>query len=154
MTPKGIVVRVISDDFSADTCKPHPWGEYPDSDNPPIVQLADVLPVVHDNDERGLMHDKFTIVDGLYLCTGSFNYTHGADVYNRENIVVTSDYRAVSAFMKNFEEMWHAYEGNRYNVKFEGGKHIHEWSTGETLLPSEYKEMHGLETRAMAKHID
>lgn len=56
--------------------------------------------------QRGIMHDKFMIVDGERLETGSFNYTNHASQANQENQVYLSTPRIVTGFKDRFEKMW------------------------------------------------
>ncbi len=53
-----------------------------------------------------LMHDKFMVIDGSVVLTGSFNYTWSGDRKNDENLVVIVDGRVASAFESEFDEMW------------------------------------------------
>ena len=39
----------------------------------------------------GLMHNKFCVVDGEIVLTGSFNWTHTAATESYENEIVTND---------------------------------------------------------------
>jgi HKD family nuclease len=71
---QGVKVRVVTD------------GEYglnaPDST---VDQLQSAgIPVVSDGTRSGYMHDKFYVIDGLYVWTGSTNATHN-DIYNNNN---------------------------------------------------------------------
>jgi len=50
-----------------------------------------------------LLHDKFVIVDGRWVVTGSFNWTEGAERRNREN-VVTLDCPALAKAFEHFGE--------------------------------------------------
>lgn len=52
------------------------------------------------------MHNKFAIVDGSFLETGSFNYSKNASRSNDENQVYIYDSKIVSEFQKEFEELW------------------------------------------------
>ncbi len=54
----------------------------------------------------GLQHNKFLIVDGKYVLTGSFNWTRAASKRNDENLVVLDD--AALRFQKEFERLWMA----------------------------------------------
>ncbi len=56
--------------------------------------------------QRGIMHDKFTIVDGAMIETGSFNYTNHASVANQENQVYLANPLIVARFKTRFERMW------------------------------------------------
>jgi len=71
---RGVKVRVVTD------------GEYglnsPDST---VDQLQSAgIPVVSDGTRGGYMHDKFFVIDSLYVWTGSTNATHN-DIYNNNN---------------------------------------------------------------------
>jgi phosphatidylserine/phosphatidylglycerophosphate/cardiolipin synthase-like enzyme len=52
------------------------------------------------------MHHKFAVFDGLYLVTGSYNWTRSAATHNEENIVVSSDPRLVADFKRTFDSLW------------------------------------------------
>lgn len=56
--------------------------------------------------QRGIMHDKFTLVDGSRVETGSFNYTQGATFKNQENQIYLSDKGIVETYKQRFEKMW------------------------------------------------
>lgn len=50
-----------------------------------------------------IMHNKFMVVDGVTVQTGSFNYTNAASDKNAENVIVVRD---SSALAKNYESEW------------------------------------------------
>ena len=52
------------------------------------------------------MHDKYSIVDGHLVETGSFNYTERAQNVNRENVQIHDDANLASQYSANFEEIW------------------------------------------------
>jgi phosphatidylserine/phosphatidylglycerophosphate/cardiolipin synthase-like enzyme len=56
--------------------------------------------------QRGIMHDKFTIVDGKMIETGSFNYTNHATQANQENQVYLASKSVVSRYQERFEHIW------------------------------------------------
>ncbi len=56
--------------------------------------------------QRGVMHHKFTVVDGKRLETGSFNYTNHAYRANQENQLYLDDPRMVESYVKAFEKAW------------------------------------------------
>ena len=56
--------------------------------------------------QRGIMHDKFTLVDGSRLETGSFNYTNHASRANQENQIYLDDPGVVDQYRKRFEMIW------------------------------------------------
>ncbi len=53
-----------------------------------------------------LMHNKFMVIDGKVVLTGSFNYTWSGDRKNDENLVVIVDKDIASSFEAEFNEMW------------------------------------------------
>ncbi|MEM1520630.1 MAG: phospholipase D family protein [Candidatus Korarchaeum sp.] len=59
--------------------------------------------VILDKNEY-LMHNKFAVVDGKVVATGSFNYTVAADRRNDENLVMIYD----AGVAGKFERMWRA----------------------------------------------
>jgi cardiolipin hydrolase len=59
------------------------------------------------------MHDKFCIVDGWKLCSGSFNWTQQAEKYNNENCVVFNDEPLAKRFSAEFEKLWVAFATSR-----------------------------------------
>jgi phosphatidylserine/phosphatidylglycerophosphate/cardiolipin synthase-like enzyme len=54
--------------------------------------------------EGGILHDKFLVIDGTFVLTGSFNWTANATQKNDENFVVLDD--QASKFEKEFERLW------------------------------------------------
>lgn len=56
--------------------------------------------------QKGIMHNKFVIVDGKMLETGSFNYTNGAAFKNNENQVYLATPAIVERYRKRFEKIW------------------------------------------------
>jgi phosphatidylserine/phosphatidylglycerophosphate/cardiolipin synthase-like enzyme len=56
--------------------------------------------------QRGIMHNKFVIVDGKMVEIGSFNYTHHASQANQENQVYLAKPAVVQRYMKRFEKIW------------------------------------------------
>ena len=56
--------------------------------------------------QKGAMHNKFVLVDGARLETGSFNFTIGADQGNSENQVYLSNPALVEKFKARFEKLW------------------------------------------------
>jgi phosphatidylserine/phosphatidylglycerophosphate/cardiolipin synthase-like enzyme len=58
---------------------------------------------------RGLMHNKFAVIDGRLLINGSFNWTRQACLYNQENVIVTDNPQLVRLFAAQFEALWRRY---------------------------------------------
>ncbi|WP_026883652.1 phospholipase D-like domain-containing protein [Clostridium akagii] len=58
------------------------------------------------NTHSGLLHDKFTVVDGSVVATGSFNYTNNATYVNDENLIIIRNSNVAQGYDKNFNNMW------------------------------------------------
>jgi len=56
--------------------------------------------------QRGIMHNKFVLVDYQRLETGSFNYTHHASKANNENQVYLSAPEIVQRYQNRFDQIW------------------------------------------------
>lgn len=54
----------------------------------------------------GIMHNKFVIVDGKMLETGSFNETNHASFYNNENQIYLTNPKVLERYKKRFEFLW------------------------------------------------
>lgn len=56
--------------------------------------------------QRGIMHNKFIIVDGQRIELGSFNFTHHAAAANQENQLYLATPSVVSRYRSRFEKIW------------------------------------------------
>lgn len=56
--------------------------------------------------QRGIMHNKFCLVDGKMVQTGSFNYTDGASTKNNENQIYLSNPGVVAQYRSRFDALW------------------------------------------------
>ena len=91
---RGIRTRVITDND-----KSHDFG----SD---IDRLRTVgIPVRVDQTEFH-MHHKFAIFDAKTMLTGSYNWTRSAAERNEENLVVSTNLKLTSQYVKAFEDLW------------------------------------------------
>jgi phosphatidylserine/phosphatidylglycerophosphate/cardiolipin synthase-like enzyme len=55
---------------------------------------------------NGLMHNKFAVIDGRTVLTGSFNWTVTADTKNDENLLVITDKELAQKYVKQFNRLW------------------------------------------------
>jgi phosphatidylserine/phosphatidylglycerophosphate/cardiolipin synthase-like enzyme len=53
-----------------------------------LARLRDAGIATSVSRSRWLLHDKFAVVDGRWVITGSFNWTTGAERRNRENVLI------------------------------------------------------------------
>ena len=54
----------------------------------------------------GLMHDKFAVVDGVLVLTGSYNWTVSAEKYNYENLLVVDSLPLIKKYLQEFHRIW------------------------------------------------
>lgn len=55
---------------------------------------------------NGIMHDKFAIIDGQTVLTGSFNWTPSANYVNDENLLVLHSRRLADSYEEVFRSLW------------------------------------------------
>ncbi len=111
---RGVAVRLVVDDD-------HYWqhdetGErLGEAKNPFVARLlAAGIPVRHDDDRSGLMHDKFAIRDGATVWTGSFNPTDTCDRVNRNHAVEVDSPELAGLYQAEFDEM---FEDGRFGIR-------------------------------------
>lgn len=92
---RGVTVRMVTDDD-------HGYDD-PESTFDQI-ELAGI-PVVVDN-RGGLMHNKFLVIDGLYVWTGSTNITHNGIYNNNNNAILIRSSQLAANYTDEFEEMF------------------------------------------------
>lgn len=91
---RGVQVRVIFDyDQSTNTS----------SDDEKLIAAG--INVERRNGS-GYMHNKFTVIDGNVVATGSFNYSQNADTKNDENLIFIISAEVASKFSAEFERLW------------------------------------------------
>ncbi|MCE2743625.1 MAG: phospholipase D-like domain-containing protein, partial [Fluviicola sp.] len=57
------------------------------------------------DDERGLMHHKFCLIDNVISINGSYNYTYNASNNNVENIQVSDDINIYRQWLAEFQRL-------------------------------------------------
>ena len=65
----------------------------------------------------GLMHNKFAIIDGKSLVTGSFNWTLTAEERNEENLLIITDERTIAKYKERFDYLWNTSRSDSRNAK-------------------------------------
>ena len=80
--------------------------------------LADAgIPVRSDDNEVAHMHNKFMIVDGTFLLTGSFNWTFQAGSSNQENLHVVDHPFYIDSYTKEFKKLWGEFAPNEVRAQ-------------------------------------
>jgi len=54
----------------------------------------------------GIMHNKYMIIDGGFLLTGSYNWSVSAEDYNFENAVFISGSPVIQSYIEDFNRLW------------------------------------------------
>jgi len=54
----------------------------------------------------GLMHDKFAVIDGHLVVTGSYNWTVSAERWNYENLLLIDSASLASRYEQEFNKIW------------------------------------------------
>ena len=66
----------------------------------------------------GLMHNKFAVVDGKSLITGSFNWTRTAEEKNEENmLIITGEPSLIDTYERRFGYLWETSRPDTRNVR-------------------------------------
>lgn len=93
---RGVAVRIVADDDH---------GLHDDKNTALRDLQAAGVPIVDDG-RSGLMHNKFMILDGKTVWTGSWNYTVNGSYRNNNNVFVMQSTAAASAYQGEFNEMF------------------------------------------------
>jgi len=64
------------------------------------------IEVRHYTARKGIMHNKFAVIDNQVLITGSFNWTPTANWENEENLLIITDAYIVKQYSGRFEQIW------------------------------------------------
>jgi phosphatidylserine/phosphatidylglycerophosphate/cardiolipin synthase-like enzyme len=59
-----------------------------------------------DHDEGNFMHNKFMVIDGKIVWTGSTNFTNRGVNLNNNNVIVIHSAKLAENYMTEFNEMW------------------------------------------------
>jgi len=65
----------------------------------------------------GLMHNKFAIIDGKSLITGSFNWTLTAEEKNEENLLIITDEGTIEKYKERFDYLWNTSRPDSRNAR-------------------------------------
>jgi phosphatidylserine/phosphatidylglycerophosphate/cardiolipin synthase-like enzyme len=90
---RGVQVRLVTDSDNA--------GEEAVAD----LERADI-PIVEDERDGGLMHNKFVVIDQVWVWTGSWNLTDNGTYRNNNNAVLIASPALAENYTAEFEEMF------------------------------------------------
>ncbi|MFV7529097.1 phospholipase D family protein [Enterobacter mori] len=102
---RGVAVRVVADEKSNN-------GKYT-----AVTFLANQGVPVRLNGRYAIMHNKFIVVDGNTVQTGSFNYTASAVSRNAENVLLIKEVPELAAtYQGEFNRLWKESERKSGNL--------------------------------------
>jgi phosphatidylserine/phosphatidylglycerophosphate/cardiolipin synthase-like enzyme len=91
---RGVRVRLVTE------------GENVSDNRDVLISLQQAgIPVIEDEREGGLMHNKFAVIDGVRVWTGSWNITHNGTHRNNNNAVLITSTALAENYTAEFEEM-------------------------------------------------
>jgi phosphatidylserine/phosphatidylglycerophosphate/cardiolipin synthase-like enzyme len=102
---RGVLVQVILDrEFDAGNQKSK--GKFLETQKIPVRRIAGIKSAAPNN-ENGLMHQKFAVIDRKMVFTGSYNWTHSAENFNDENLLLFRDAGPLAEeYRKVFLQLW------------------------------------------------
>lgn len=103
---RGVTVRIVTDDEAMK-------GKGADAQ-----RCSDAgIPVRTDSEVNYHMHNKFMVVDSMFLITGSFNWTFQAGKSNQENVVVVDGEYYINKYNQEFNNLWSQFADNELERK-------------------------------------
>jgi phosphatidylserine/phosphatidylglycerophosphate/cardiolipin synthase-like enzyme len=102
---RGVAVQVIIDrEFDVRTERSK--GKFLEAQKIAVRRVSGIKPNTPDQD-AGLMHQKFAIIDRKNVFTGSYNWTHSAERFNDENLLLFRDAGPLAEeYRKIFLQLW------------------------------------------------
>ena len=91
---RGVVVRIVFDYTQAS-------NQYSEDE-----KLLEEGIFVKIKKGSGSMHNKFMVIDGKKVFTGSFNYSKNGNTKNDENLVLLLSEKIAAKYSSEFEELW------------------------------------------------
>lgn len=103
---RGVAVRVVADNETR---------HHNDSYIPYFQALENAgIPIVDDNTDSAIIHDKYMIFDGEVVWTSSANYTDNDFTLNHNNSLVFTSTELANVFLSDFSQM---FAGNFMSAK-------------------------------------
>ena len=93
---RGLSIRIVADLKNGIERDGNTFGQFAEAG----------IPIRTRKGAKGLMHNKFMILDGRVVWTGSWNYTQKSTYNNNENSLVFEASAIAEIYKKKFEEMF------------------------------------------------
>lgn len=91
---RGVQVRLVTD------------GTHADEEPVTRMRQAGIPVVARPEEDRGLMHNKFVVVDGTWVWTGSWNLTENGTYRNNNNGILIASELLAQDYAAEFEELF------------------------------------------------
>jgi phosphatidylserine/phosphatidylglycerophosphate/cardiolipin synthase-like enzyme len=102
---RGVAVQVILD-REFDSRNEKSKGKFLENQKIPVRRISGWKTDLPETDP-GLMHQKFAVIDRKNLLTGSYNWTHAAERFNDENLLLFRDAGPLAEeYRKIFFQLW------------------------------------------------
>jgi phosphatidylserine/phosphatidylglycerophosphate/cardiolipin synthase-like enzyme len=97
---RGVAIRIIVDSGQA----PGPGSEIAkiEAAGIPVKRITGI-------GTNGIMHNKYAILDGSVLLTGSYNWSTNAEENSFENAIFLRNSATISAYQANFNSIWNTH---------------------------------------------
>jgi phosphatidylserine/phosphatidylglycerophosphate/cardiolipin synthase-like enzyme len=103
---RGVMVRVALDQ-SFDSENQYSKGDYLRRNGVPVRLVSARGEWGRAKEWEGKMHNKFAVVDGTTVITGSYNWTATAERVNHENMLVFHHAPTLAkAYLEEFNRLW------------------------------------------------
>lgn len=138
---RGVRVRVMGDDEA-----------YFDSNYQPHYQALESagIPVLYDmRGANSIEHNKFAVIDGETVWTGSMNWTNNDTTYNANNSLVLRSPHLAQAYTTEFEEMFDPLVGHNGSCKLDNTTHT--FDLGGTTVRSYFSPSDHVEEAIIAE---
>lgn len=94
VSARGVDVRVCMD--GSEPSYEYSKGLYLENKNIPVKVITG----------KGIMHNKFCVIDDEVIITGSYNWTARADLENDENLLIIYSRETAKKYKEEFERLW------------------------------------------------
>ena len=102
---RGVSVQIVLD-REFDTTNEKSQGRFLESQRISLKRISGTRSTVRET-EPGLMHQKFSVIDRKIVLTGSYNWTHAADSFNDENLLLFRDAGPLAEeYRRVFLQLW------------------------------------------------
>ena len=138
---RGVRVRVMGDDEAYQVSMYQPFYQ--------SLEAAGI-PVLYDMRGHGsLEHNKFAVIDGTTVWTGSLNWSNTAATYNAENALAITSPHLAQAYTTEFQEMFDPLTGCNGVCKHDNTTHT--FDLGGTPVESYFSPTDNVEQAILAE---